>query len=52
MIGLIGKLLNGIKSMCVNSLACVRVKGGESEYLRVNSSVSFPLGSSMYIWTQ
>ena len=24
------KLLNGIKSMYVNSLACVRVKGGES----------------------
>ena len=22
------KLLNGIKSMCVNSLVCVRVKGG------------------------
>ena len=25
-----GKLLNGIKSMYVNSLACIRVKGGES----------------------
>ena len=24
-----GKLLNGINSMYVNSLACVRVKGGE-----------------------
>ena len=26
-----GKLLNGIKSMYANSLACVRVKGVESE---------------------
>ena len=34
-----GKLLNGIKSMYVNSLACVRVKGGESECFRINSSV-------------
>ena len=25
-----GKLLSGTKSMYVNSLACVRVKGGES----------------------
>ena len=34
-----GKLLNGIKSMYVNSLTCVRVKGGESECLRINSGV-------------
>ena len=34
-----GKLLNGIKSMHVNSLACVRIKGGESEYFRINNSV-------------
>ena len=34
-----GKLLNGIKSMYVNSLACVRVKGGESHCFRINSSV-------------
>ena len=27
-----GKLLNGIKSMYVNSLACLRVKGGENEF--------------------
>ena len=26
-----GKLLSGIKSMYVNSLACVKVKGGERE---------------------
>ena len=26
-----GKLLSGIKSMYVDSLACVRVKGGETE---------------------
>ena len=30
-----GKLLNGIKSMYVNSLACVGVKGGEC--FRINS---------------
>ena len=34
-----GKLLNGIKSMYVNSLACVRVKGCESECFRIDSSV-------------
>ena len=32
-----GKLLNGIKSMYVNNLAYARVKGGESEYLRIDS---------------
>ena len=26
-----GKLLSGIKSVCVESSACVRVKGAESE---------------------
>ena len=34
-----GKLLNGIKSMYVNSLASARVKGGESECFRINSDV-------------
>ena len=34
-----GKLLNGIKSMYVNSLACIRVKGGESECFRIDSGV-------------
>ena len=34
-----GKLLNGIKSMYVNSLAYLRVKGRESECLRTNSGV-------------
>ena len=29
-----GKLLNGIKSMYINSLAWARVKGGESECFR------------------
>ena len=32
------KLLNGIKSIYLNSLACVRLKGGESECFRINSS--------------
>ena len=30
-----GKLLSGIKSMNVGSLACVRVKGGESEWFGI-----------------
>ena len=34
-----GKLLNGIKSMYVHSLACVKVKGGVSECFRINSGV-------------
>ena len=33
------KFLNGIKSMYVNSLGCVRVKGGESECFRIDSGV-------------
>ena len=32
-----GKLLNGIKSMYANSLACVRVKGCESECFRIDN---------------
>ena len=52
-----GKLLNGIKSVYVNSLACIRVKGCESECFRIDSGerdrcVSCPLGSLMYKWTQ
>ena len=34
-----GKLLNGIKSMYVNSLPCVRVKGGESQCFKIDSGV-------------
>ena len=34
-----GKLLNGSKRMYVNRLACVKVKGGESECFRINSGV-------------
>ena len=33
------KLSNGIKSMYVNSLACIRVKPGESESFRINNGV-------------
>ena len=43
-----GKLLNGIKSIYVNSLACVRVKGGESDCFRINSGVR--QGSIMSPW--
>ena len=35
MYGVYGKLLNVIKSMYVNSVACVRVKGGEGECFRI-----------------
>ena len=34
-----GKLLNGMKSVYVNSLACVRVKGCESECFRIDIGV-------------
>ena len=34
-----GKLLSGIKSMYVTSLACVRMKWGESECFRIESGV-------------
>ena len=34
-----GKLLNAIKSMHDNSLAYVRVKGGESECFKIDSGV-------------
>ena len=33
------KLLGGIKSMCGDSLACVRVKRYESEWFRIHSGV-------------
>ena len=32
-----GKRLSGIKSMYINSLAYVRVKGGENECFRIES---------------
>ena len=34
-----GKLLNGIKNIHVNTIACVRVNGGESKCFRINSGV-------------
>ena len=43
-----GKLFNGIKSMYVDSLACVRVKGGKSEWFRVDSRVR--QGCIMFPW--
>ena len=33
------ELLSGIKSMYVDSLVCVRIKGGDSECLRNNRGV-------------
>ena len=35
--GVGGKLLRAIKNMYVDSSACVRVKGGESERFRIDS---------------
>ena len=35
----VGELLNGMKSIYVGSLACVRVKGCESECFRIDSGV-------------
>ena len=43
-----GKLLTGIKSMYVNCLVCVRVKGGESEYFRIDNDVR--QGHIMSLW--
>ena len=34
-----GKLMNGIKSIYVNNLACIIVKGGESECFGINGGV-------------
>ena len=34
-----GKLLNGIKSVYVNSLVSVRVKEAESEFFRIDSNM-------------
>ena len=34
-----GKLLSGIKGMYVDSLPCVRVKGGDSECFRIDSGL-------------
>ena len=53
-----GKLLNGFKSMDVNSLACVIVNGGKNECSRIDWGVrdtgtSFLLGFTIYsIWMQ
>ena len=51
-----GKLLSGVKGMYVDSLACVRVKGGESEWFRIDIGMrEWCIMSSrffMYIWTQ
>ena len=35
------KVLNGIKNMYVNSLACIRMKAGEKESIRRNSGVRY-----------
>ena len=43
-----GKLLSGVKNMYVGSLTCVRVKGGESEWCRIDSGVR--QGSIMFPW--
>ena len=51
-----GKLLDGINSIYVNGLACVKVKEGENECFRINNGVRqgciMSPWLSMYIWTQ
>ena len=42
------KLLSGIKSIYVDSLVCVRVKGDESEWLKIDSGVR--QGCIMFSW--
>ena len=39
MMGRGGKLFSGIKSMCVDSSVCDRVKGGKSKQFRIDSGV-------------
>ena len=48
------KPLSGIKSMCVDSSASVRVKGDETERFRIDSGVRQGCihGCSMYIWME
>ena len=43
-----GKLLSGIKSMYIDSLVCVIVKGDESEQLRIDSGMR--QGYIMSLW--
>ena len=43
-----GKLLSGIKSIHVDSSACGRIKGGESEEFRIDSRVR--QGCIMFPW--
>ena len=43
-----GNMLSGIKSMYVDKLPCVRVKGGESECCRIDSGVR--QGCIMSLW--
>ena len=51
-----GKLLNGIKSMYVNYLACIKVKRGESQCFSIDSLVKQDcirsLGFSMCVCMQ
>ena len=46
----VGKLLNGIKSMYVDSLACVRVKGGDSEGFRIDSGMRHGCVISLFLF--
>ena len=44
------RLLSGITNMFVDSPACVKVEGGESERFKIDSGVRH--GCSMYIWME
>ena len=45
-----GKLLGGIESMYVDSLACIRVKGGENERFRIDSGVRQGCITSLWLF--
>ena len=50
-----GKLLGGIKNIYVDSLPCVRVKGGKSELFRIDrwgKTGVYHVPLAMYIWMQ
>ena len=47
-----GKLLSGIKSMYIDSSACVRVKEGESERVRTGSGVKQGCMKSLWLFNE
>ena len=46
-----GKILSGVKSMYIDSLTCFRLKRGESEWFRIDSSVRQECITSPWVFT-